>query len=141
MAKSINKITLLGNVGNLEIKKTAAGVPFAKFSIATASGYKDKDGKWAENTQWHNCVAWNKLAEVVEKFVTKGDKMYCEGEVQYNQVTQADGSKRTFTSIRADNIVLLGSGQSKNNPGAHRAANDVIAEIEGGASGDDGLPF
>lgn len=141
MAKSINRVTLLGNVGILETKRTAQGAAYTKFSVATSSGYKDKDGKWTEQTQWHQCVAWAKLSDVLEKFVSKGDKILVEGEIAYSAVTQADGSKRNYTQIKVGNVVLLGSGQSRNNPGAHSAANEVLSEISGGAEPDDGLPF
>lgn len=142
MAKSINRVTLLGNVGSVETKKTAGGADYTKFSVATASGYKDKSGKWAEQTQWHQCIVWGKLSEVLEKFVSKGDKILVEGEVTYSSVTQPDGSKRNYTQIKVGNVVLLGSGQSRNNPGAHTAANSVVDEImNGGAEPDDNLPF
>lgn len=141
MAKSINRVTLLGNVGIIETKKTAAGAAYTKLSVATSSGYKDKDGKWAEQTQWHQCVAWGKLSDVLEKFVSKGDKILVEGEITYSNVTQPDGTKRSYTQIKVGNVVLLGSGQSRNNPGAHTAANDALSEISGGGEPDDGLPF
>ena len=70
MAKSVNKVILIGNLGkDPEVKYTPSGVPVAKFSIATNESYKDKGGEWQERTEWHNIVAWQRLAEIVGEYV------------------------------------------------------------------------
>jgi single-strand DNA-binding protein len=83
MAKSVNKVILVGNLGkDPEVKFTPSGVPVAKFSLATNERYKDKGGEWQDRTEWHNIVAWQRLAEIVGEYVKKGSKIYIEGRLQ-----------------------------------------------------------
>ena len=77
--KSVNKVILLGNLGkDPEVKYTPAGMPIAKFSIATNERFKDKDGQWQDRTEWHNIVAFQRLAEIVGEYVKKGGKVYID---------------------------------------------------------------
>ncbi|HEX5434146.1 MAG TPA: single-stranded DNA-binding protein, partial [Candidatus Angelobacter sp.] len=79
----MNKVILLGNLGkDPEIKYTPSGTPVARFSLATNERYKDKSGEWQERTEWHNIVAWQRLAEIVGEYVKKGSKLYIEGRLQ-----------------------------------------------------------
>jgi single-strand DNA-binding protein len=83
LAKSINKVILVGNVGkDPEVKYTPNGIPLAKFSLATNERFKDKSGEWQDRTEWHNVLAWQRLAEIVGEFVQKGSKLYIEGKLQ-----------------------------------------------------------
>jgi single-strand DNA-binding protein len=83
MAKSINKVILVGNVGkDPEVKYTPNGVALAKFSMATNERFKDKSGEWQDRTEWHNVVAWQRLAEIVNEYVQQGAKLYIEGKLQ-----------------------------------------------------------
>lgn len=113
--KSVNKAILVGNVGQVpELKYAAAGTPVAKFSLATNESYKDSSGEWKEKTSWHNVVAWQRLAEIVKEYVSKGSKLYVEGRVQYsNWEDKTTGEKKYRTEIVASDIVLLGGGDPK----------------------------
>lgn len=103
--KSINRVTLIGAVGqDPEMRYTAAGMAIASFSLATSEKRKDKD----EVTQWHNCVAFGKLAEIVQQYIVKGSKLYLDGAIQYQQY-EKDGEKRFATKIVVNDLSMLSS--------------------------------
>ncbi len=110
MAKSVNKVILVGNLGrDPEVKYTPNGVPVAKFSLATNERYKDKAGEWQDRTEWHNIVAWQRLAEIVGEYVKKGSKVYIEGRLQTSSwEDKQSGEKKYRTEIIAHDLVLLG---------------------------------
>jgi single-strand DNA-binding protein len=113
----INKVILVGNVGrDPEIKSTQSGIRLAKFSLATTDRrFKDENGQ--PRTEWHNLVAWRGLAEVVEKYVTKGKQLYIEGQIRTRNYEQ-DGQKKYFTEIHVEEMELLGGrGASGGGPG------------------------
>ncbi|HZD95376.1 MAG TPA: single-stranded DNA-binding protein [Candidatus Sulfotelmatobacter sp.] len=109
MAKSVNKVILVGNLGkDPEVKYTPSGVPVAKFSLATNERYKDKAGEWQDRTEWHNIVAWQRLAEIVGEYVKKGSKLYIEGRIQTSSwEDKQSGEKKYRTEIVANDLVLL----------------------------------
>jgi single-strand DNA-binding protein len=109
MAKSVNKVILVGNLGkDPEVKYTPSGTAVAKFSLATNEGYKDKAGQWQERTEWHNIVAWQRLAEIVGEYVKKGSKVYIEGRLQTSSWDDKEtGQKKYKTEIIANELVLL----------------------------------
>jgi single-strand DNA-binding protein len=111
MAKSVNKVILVGNVGqDPEVKYTASGVPVAKVSLATNERFKDKNDQWQDRTEWHSVLAWQRLAEIVGEYVHKGSKIYVEGKLQTSSwQDRQNGEKRYRTEIVAREIVLLGS--------------------------------
>lgn len=111
MAKSVNKVILVGNVGqDPDVKYTASGVPVAKVSIATNERFKDKSDQWQDRTEWHSVVAWQRLAEIVGEYVHKGSKLYVEGKLQTSTwEDKQNGQKKYRTEIVAREIVLLGS--------------------------------
>src|SRR5437016_7842637 len=118
MAKSVNKVILVGNLGkDPEVKYTPSGTPVAKFSLATNEGYKDKSGQWQDRTEWHNIVAWQRLAEIVGEYVKKGSKVYIEGRLQTSSWDDKEtGQKKYKTEIIANELVLLsgrGEGESE----------------------------
>lgn len=118
MAKSVNKVILVGNLGkDPEIKYTPSGTPVAKFSLATNERYKDKGGEWQDRTEWHNIVAWQRLAEIVGEYVKKGSKLYIEGRLQTSSwEDKQSGEKKYRTEIVANDLVLLsgrGEGDSE----------------------------
>ena len=115
MTKSVNKVILIGNLGkDPEIKYTPSGVPVAKFSLATNERYKDKAGEWQDRTEWHNIVAWQRLAEIVGEYVKKGSKIYIEGRLQTSSwEDKQSGEKKYRTEIIANDLVLL-SGRGEN---------------------------
>jgi single-strand DNA-binding protein len=129
MAKSVNKVILVGNLGkDPEVKFTPSGVPVAKFSLATNERYKDKSGEWQDRTEWHNIVAWQRLAEIVGEYVKKGSKVYIEGRLQTSSwEDKQSGEKKYRTEIIANDLVLLGGrgegdGESRSSRGASAAA-------------------
>ncbi len=106
---SLNKAILIGNVGNdPEVRHLDAGTPVANFSLATSETYKNKEGERVTQTEWHNIVVWRGLAEVVEKYVTKGQQLYIEGRIRTRSWDDKEGNKRYTTEIVADNLQMLG---------------------------------
>jgi len=104
-----NKVQLIGNVGNEpEITNLESGKKVAKFSIATNESYKDSKGEKVTNTQWHNIVAWGKIAEIVEKYVGKGKEVALEGKLTSRSYETKEGEKRYVTEVVVDEILLLG---------------------------------
>ena len=114
MPKSVNKVILVGNVGkDPEVKYSPSGTPIAKFSLATNEKYKDRSDEWQERTEWHNIVAWQRLAEIVGEYVKKGSKLYIEGKLQTSSWEDREsGTKKYRTEIVARDLVLLGSHEN-----------------------------
>jgi single-strand DNA-binding protein len=114
MAKSVNKVILVGNVGqDPDVKYTPSGVPVAKFSLATNERFKDKNDQWQDRTEWHSVVAWQRLAEIVGEYVRKGSKLYVEGKLQTSSwEDRQNGGKKYGTEIVARDIILLGSREN-----------------------------
>lgn len=108
----INKVILVGNLGkDPEVMTYENGVKRAAFSLATTESYKDKEGNWVEQTEWHNIVLWRWLAE---KNLIKGDKIYLEGRIRNRSWEDENGQKRYTTEIQGDKVLKLasaGSGQ------------------------------
>ena len=130
----VNKSILIGNVGkDPEINHLESGVIVASFSLATTENYKNKAGEKVSTTQWHKIVFWNKPAEIVEKYVKKGDKLYVEGKITYRTYDNKDGQKVYITEIVGNNLVMLGSKEPDQ-------AQKPEAEKEDKKKGDD-LPF
>ena len=111
MAKGVNKVLLLGNVGkDPEIRATANGMTVASFTLATADRAKDAQGNWADKTEWHNLVAFQKTAEVVRDYVKKGTQLYIEGKIQTRSWDDKEsGQKKYRTEIIVNDLTLLGS--------------------------------
>lgn len=104
-----NKVQLIGNLGNApEVKNTEKGKKLAKFSIATNETYYNAKGEKITETQWHNLIAWGKVAELVEKYLTKGSEVAIEGKLMNNNYTDKDGNKRYSTEIQVNELLLLG---------------------------------
>jgi single-strand DNA-binding protein len=144
MAKSINKVILVGNVGrDPEIRYTPSGAALAKFSLATNERFKDKSGEWQDRTEWHNVIAWQRLAEIVGEYVHRSSRLYIEGKLQSSIWEDRNGGeKRHRTEIVARDIVLLGS------PDTGADANQDSAEDErkpvhsgAGEITDEDIPF
>ena len=107
---SLNKILLIGHLGkDPEIRYTPDGSPVATFSLATSENWTDKNGSRQEHTEWHNIVAWNRLADLAKRFLSKGRQVYVEGRVRSREWNDRDGNKRRTTEVIAAQIVLLGS--------------------------------
>jgi single-strand DNA-binding protein len=111
MAKSVNKVILLGTLGkDPELKYTPQGTAVAKWSMATNSSYKDKQsGEWKEQTEWHNIVAWQRTAEVAAEYLKKGRQVYIEGRLQTRSWDDKEtGAKKYMTEIVVNEMVLVG---------------------------------
>ncbi len=142
MSKSLNKAQLIGNLGkDPELKYTSAGVAVATFSIATSDSWKDQEGNVQERTEWHNIVAWRKLAEICGEWLKKGKRVYIEGRLQTRNY-EKDGVKRYITEIVADQLIMLdGGGQRSTNGGAAGAGEAEASSSEAVPAKEDDLPF
>jgi len=153
MAKSVNKVILIGNLGkDPEVKVTPSGTPVAKFSLATNERYKDKAGQWQDRTEWHNLVAWQRTAEIIGEYVKKGSKIYVEGRLQTSSWDdKTTGEKKYRTEIIVNDLVLLsgrgdGEGASRT-AGAggsnfdQRAPEPEPAPAHSGGITDEDIPF
>jgi single-strand DNA-binding protein len=154
MARGVNKVILLGNVGkDPEVRYTQSGTAVATFSLATSDRKKGPDGQWADHTEWHNIVAWEKTAEVCSQYVKKGSQVYLEGKIQTRKWQDKEGNSRYTTEIVANQLVLLGKGGGQrpegagpdyNAPSASRPANDDFPGPPVGDAGfdpNDDVPF
>ena len=121
---SLNKVMLIGNVGaEPEVRYVEQGVPIASLRLATTErGYTLQNGTQVpERTEWHNIVVWRRLAEIVEKYVHKGDKLYIEGQLRTRTWDDRNGVKRYTTEIWAENMELLSSPRN-NQPAGETAS-------------------
>lgn len=110
MARSVNKVILIGNLGrDPELRYAPSGSAVASFSMATGEQWKDQEGNPQERTSWHNIVVWGKLAEIAAEYLKKGRKVYIEGRLQYRDYEGKDGNKRYVTEIVVNDLVMLGS--------------------------------
>ena len=136
MAKSVNKVILLGTLGkDPELKYTPQGTAVAKFSMATNESYKDKQsGEWKERTEWHNIVCWQRTAEVAAEYLKKGSKAYIEGRLTTRSWDDKDsGQKRYMTEIVVNDLVLVGGRRDDaESGGARRAASSSGFDQRGG---------
>ena len=109
MPRSVNKVTLLGNVGkDPELRSTPGGTMVANFTLATSDNQKDAQGAWQERTEWHNLVAFKRTAEIVRDYVKKGAKLYIEGKITNRSWDDKEsGQKRYKTEILVNDLVLL----------------------------------
>lgn len=117
MAGSVNKVILIGNVGkDPEVRHLENGSVVANFPIATSEVYTDKNtGQKVENTDWHDIVVWRGLAEVVEKYVKKGHKVYIEGKLKKRSWQDKDNNTRYTTEVVADEMTMLSRPSSNQN--------------------------
>jgi len=140
MSRSLNKTMLIGNVGgDPEIRVTSSGTRVAKFSLATNRQWKDSSGQQQDKTEWHRITFFGKLADIVEQWVNKGDRIYVEGRLEYSQ-SEKDGQVRYWTDIIATEMLMLGSrgsgeGSASNPTPTTSAPSTPISEP------DDDLPF
>jgi single-strand DNA-binding protein len=113
MSRSLNKALLIGNLGaDPEVRTTAGGTRVAGFSLATSRSWTDAQGQPQERTEWHRIVAWDKLAEIAEQFLHKGDRVYVEGEIQYRSYEDKEGVTRYVTENRVRELVMLGGREA-----------------------------
>jgi len=141
MAGTINKVILIGHLGDeVKMHYFDGGNSIGRFPLATNESYTNKQtGEKVTTTEWHNLVVRNKLAEICEKYLTKGDKVYCEGRIKTRQWDAEDGSKRYTTEIHVIDMTFLSTKKETNpqkpvNPPAQNAESSTIEK-------DDDLPF
>jgi single-strand DNA-binding protein len=111
----LNKVMLIGNLGSdPEVRTISGGSKVASFSLATSRSWNNQSGEKQEKTEWHRCVAWNSkgsgLADVVEKFCKKGDRLYVEGRIEYRQWQDKENQTRYSTEINVREMLMLGGG-------------------------------
>ena len=110
MAKGVNKVILLGNLGkDPEVKYTQSGMAVARFSLATTERAKDKDGNWQDKTEWHNLVAFGRTAEVAGEYLKKGRTIYIEGALRTSSWDDKEsGQKKYKTEVIVNDLVMVG---------------------------------
>jgi single-strand DNA-binding protein len=140
MGKSINKVILVGRLGrDPELKYTASGTPFCRFSMATDDSWVDKgSGEKTERTEWHNIVVWNKLAEICNTYLTKGKMVYIEGSLQTREWDDKEGVKRKTTEIRCNDMMMLGGPGGGGGGGGGRSSGEFPSGPSGPSGGDSG---
>ena len=141
MAEGLNKVLLIGNVGQPpELRSTASGQSVMTIRMATNERYKNKDGEWTDRTEWHSVVVWGKRAEGLSKILQKGTHIYIEGKLQTRSWEDKDGNKRYTTEIVAREVLLLGR---KNDTGNGRSDGPPPPDDDqyGGGYNDDDIPF
>lgn len=127
----VNKVILIGNVGaDPEVRYLDGGVAVANLRLATTERYRNKNGENVDQTEWHNIVLWRGLAEVVEKYVRKGMRLYIEGRLRTRSWDDQNGAKRYTTEIYADNMQMLSRADGSDNGGsASRSYNAPAAAV------------
>lgn len=155
MSRSLNKAQLIGNLGaDPEIRSTTSGTQVATLSIATSRRWNDRQGQQQEKTEWHRVVCWDKLAEICERFLKRGDRVYVEGAIEYRQWDGQDGQKKYTTEIRARELIMLGgrdgggeqswsrSSSSSSSSSSNAAPSGDLSEFSNESlAGEDDLPF
>ena len=142
----VNKVILIGNVGaDPEVRYLDGGVAVANLRLATTESYKNKNGEKVDQTEWHNIVLWRGLAEIVEKYVKKGMRLYIEGRIRTRSWDDQNGVKRYTTEIYADNMQMLSFGRQEGADMPNRApgASTAPSAPKNAAAPDDSddLPF
>jgi single-strand DNA-binding protein len=147
VSRSLNKVMLIGNLGNdPEIRSTTGGNRVASFSLATSRSWSGTNGEKQEKTEWHKCVAWNSrgtgLVDVIEKYCKKGDRLYVEGRIEYRQWQDKEGQTRYTTEVNVREMMMLGGGRGGDGEGepvsrARAGAGARSTAAAGGSSSDD----
>jgi len=153
MAKGVNKVILVGNLGqDPELRHTTSGTAVCNIRLATTGSRKDANGEWVEQTEWHSLVAWSRLAEICNEFLHKGSKAYFEGSLQTREYEAKDGQKKWSTEIKVNEMVILSERQASGDgsPTASLATpqtrvfppgSTAVSAQTDAFQGDDSLPF
>lgn len=147
-SRSLNKVMLIGNVGaDPEVRSTTGGGRVANFSLATSRTWSGPSGDKQEKTEWHKCVVWNskvsQLADIVEKYVRKGERVYVEGRIEYRQYQDKESQTRYVTEVNVRELLLLsargaGDGEGIGSGGAARAGRPADRGRAGAAGAGEG---
>ena len=128
MSRAINKIILVGNVGrDPDVRTTASGIKVANFSLATSRRIPHGDG-YEERTEWHRITAWNRLAEIAEQYVRKGDRLYIEGRMEYGTY-EKNGTTIPTSEVNVRELVMLGSAAGASEPALALAGVDEDEDV------------
>jgi single-strand DNA-binding protein len=139
MAKDLNKAMLIGRLGqDPELKYTQSGIAVAKFSLATSQQWKDQDGNTQDKTEWHNVVAWRRLAEICAEYLKKGSKVYLEGSLSTSSWEDENKKKHYKTEVVLNDMIML---DSKGASADVSAGNTVEDSSASSGAKDDDLPF
>lgn len=150
MSRSLNKVQLIGNLGSdPEVRSTTGGNRVATFSLATSRSWNSASGEKQEKTEWHRCVVWNSkgsgLADVVEKYCKKGDKIYVEGRIEYRQWQDKENQTRYSTEINVRDLLMLGGGRGASGgfdaEGSGRSRAPAAAGAKAGGANTGGTDF
>ncbi|MGI8893511.1 MAG: single-stranded DNA-binding protein [Bacteroidia bacterium] len=144
----VNKVILVGNLGkDPEVRSFEGGAKKASFPLATSESFKTRDGVKKDHTEWHNIVLWRGLADVAEKYLSKGSQVYVEGRIRTRSWDDKDGNKKYITEIEADTMTMLGrKSDSGGNSGGYSDSSQqqdykTPAPVHQGDSPTDDLPF
>ena len=139
MAKSVNKVILIGNLGkDPEVRYTPQGTAVATLAIATNERFKDKDGNWQDRTEWHKVVAWQRLAEIAGEYLKKGHSVYIEGKLQTKSWEDKNTHEKKYsTEIVANDLVLLGGGGQGG--GSEEGGGNYRSSRSGASTGGNGM--
>jgi len=142
--RGLNKVILIGNLGkDPEVSTLSNETKRAAFSLATTESYKDKNGQRVDATEWHNIVAWGKLAEIAEQYLKKGSPIYLEGKILNRSYDDKDGVKKYITEIRCDSFIMLGGKRDDDSefvPPAQQK-DTTNTDVPSVSTPDDDLPF
>jgi single-strand DNA-binding protein len=141
VAFSLNKIMLIGNLGNdAETRFTTNNLSITTFSLATTSGYKGKDGNWVNETTWHNVVSFS-LSDYYKESLKKGKKFYIEGRISKRDYTDKEGIKRYVTEIISEKLIPLEGRDNSGGENSSEKSGYDIAAPDKSSNEDDDLPF
>jgi len=139
---SVNKVILIGNLGkDPELRTTPQGTSLARFSVATTTVWKDSSGAKQEKTEWHDVVAWERLAQICGEYLHKGKQVYIEGSLQTRSWEDQNGQKRYKTEIKANNVVMLGARDASRGAAAPGPGPREVSEVAEAPAYDDDVPF
>ncbi len=144
---SLNKAMIIGRLGqDPEVRYTQSNTAVANMSIATSERYKDSQGEWKENTEWHRVVAWGRTAEICQEYLKKGSQVYIEGPIQTRKWEDKDGQTRYTTEIKALTMTMLdskgsGGGNASQKPQDSKPVSSSVDLNEDLDDIDDDLPF
>jgi single-strand DNA-binding protein len=142
MARSLNKVLLIGNVGrDPELRYTPTGVPVAQFSLATNEYWRNNEGQIQESTEWHTIVAWRNLAELSERQIQRGSRLFVEGRIRSRSYEDSSGAKRTSYEIIADTIIILDGRKEQSTSGQEPSEEPPEPEQPSGDSPSGEVPF
>ena len=140
MSRGLNKVILIGHLGkDPELRYTPNGTAVCNFSLATTEKYKADDGNWVDKTEWHNIVAWRKLAETCSNYLKKGSKVYLEGKLTTETYEKDGGDKKYYTKVVINSMIMLdskGGGSAGSESSGSSQETEPMTE-----DNDDDLPF